>query len=367
MSTRNYVPRADGEGTIGTSTKRWLTGYFENLVSTNIYGNTFSNTGYFENLVSTNIYGNTFSNIEKIRSTTVVVGQIAQFGSVKGYYLECVTAGTTSSSTITVTETAGTLVTDNSAKWIVCDMRDSTPVGRIISMDTILRTGYVKANGATVNRADYPRLYTFANVHSQFYDDGTKVFTGTATSGATSITSISTTDIATLSMLSLPITISGTGIASGTKITAISTTSVTINTATTAAISAGTISYGNITNFPAMYGIGDGSTTMVLPSVVGRKAQPTDNIVAGGRIDAGLPNITGAITTVDNGICYHGTAGGSGALSSLNTVSNVDASSTALQSQTQGIVFNASNSNSIYGNSTTVQDPAYATIPQIKY
>ena len=31
MATRNFVPRADGEGGIGTSAKAWLNGYFDNL------------------------------------------------------------------------------------------------------------------------------------------------------------------------------------------------------------------------------------------------------------------------------------------------------------------------------------------------
>lgn len=31
MSTRNFVPRADGEGSIGTSAKNWLSGYFKQL------------------------------------------------------------------------------------------------------------------------------------------------------------------------------------------------------------------------------------------------------------------------------------------------------------------------------------------------
>ena len=31
MSTRNFVPRADGEGSIGTAAKNWLNGYFKKL------------------------------------------------------------------------------------------------------------------------------------------------------------------------------------------------------------------------------------------------------------------------------------------------------------------------------------------------
>ncbi|PWL97421.1 MAG: hypothetical protein DBY04_06435 [Clostridiales bacterium] len=31
MPTRNFVPRADGEGSIGTAAKNWLSGYFKQL------------------------------------------------------------------------------------------------------------------------------------------------------------------------------------------------------------------------------------------------------------------------------------------------------------------------------------------------
>ncbi len=34
MATKNIVPRADNEGGIGTSIKRWLTGYITTLYST---------------------------------------------------------------------------------------------------------------------------------------------------------------------------------------------------------------------------------------------------------------------------------------------------------------------------------------------
>lgn len=45
-----------------------------------------------------------------------------------------------------------------------------TPVGRVVA-DITLRQGYVKANGATVLRADYPRLVQFADVYSLWTDD----------------------------------------------------------------------------------------------------------------------------------------------------------------------------------------------------
>lgn len=67
-------------------------------------------------------------------------------------------------------------------------------------------------------------------------------------------------------------------------------------------------------------------------------------------IDAGLPNITGAVGGVDrvgggqSGAFYLGSNNASGATTS-NNVPNIE--------------FDASRSNAIYGNSTTVQPPAY--------
>lgn len=44
---------------------------------------------------------------------------------------------------------------------MVCDFLDSASVGTIKN-DFLARPGWVKADGATVNRSDYPRLFKFA-------------------------------------------------------------------------------------------------------------------------------------------------------------------------------------------------------------
>ena len=74
-------------------------------------------------------------------------------------YLECVVAGTTGVTTPSYSN-IGQLVTDNEVKWLVCDLRDSNPVGTI-KQDLIKRDGWLKLNGATINVADYPRLVNF--------------------------------------------------------------------------------------------------------------------------------------------------------------------------------------------------------------
>lgn len=56
--------------------------------------------------------------------------------------------------------------------WIIDDLRDGTPVGAVRG-SLYLPTGYVKANGATVQRADYPRLVALADRHNLWTDDVT--------------------------------------------------------------------------------------------------------------------------------------------------------------------------------------------------
>lgn len=66
----------------------------------------------------------------------------------------------------------GGIVTDGTVVWIIDDLRDGTPVGAVRG-SLYLPAGYVKANGATVNRADYPRLVALADRHSLWTDDVT--------------------------------------------------------------------------------------------------------------------------------------------------------------------------------------------------
>lgn len=49
-------------------------------------------------------------------------------------------------------------------------MRDGTPVGSVRG-SLYLPKGYIKANGATVNRADYPRLVKFIETNNLWTDD----------------------------------------------------------------------------------------------------------------------------------------------------------------------------------------------------
>lgn len=113
---------------------------------------------------------------------------------------------------------------------------------------------------------------------------------------------------------------------------------------------------------------------LTLPNMTGRVLQGGESVKS---VEAGLPNITGRLGEI---LEYH-TAdrkyGGdgpaedtspSGAFEKTSTAQrHVDGDSGAYHMQNQGINFDASKSNPIYGASDTVQPPALTMIAQIKY
>lgn len=111
------------------------------------------------------------------RSRSYQVGDIAYHKSLPSWArLECVSAGTTGATLpIQIEQTVqngGVMVTDGTVVWMIDDLRDGTPVGAVRG-SLYLPAGYVKANGATVQRADYPRLVALADKHNLWTDDVT--------------------------------------------------------------------------------------------------------------------------------------------------------------------------------------------------
>lgn len=149
-----------------------------------------------------------------------------------------------------------------------------------------LMPGYVKANGATVIRTDYPNLVTYANNNNLWTSDS------------------------------------------------------------------------NIE--PWKFGVGDGNTTMILPNYLNRVLQGGDVPTV---LAAGLPNIMGTLTGLAYRNNYFGVGDGvfSTSRSGGRSALTLDGTGNDL------IKFNATNSNSIYGASNTVQPPAIVLIPQMKY
>ena len=103
------------------------------------------------------------------------------------------------------------------------------------------------------------------------------------------------------------------------------------------------------------YGSGDGSTTFNLPNLIDRFLQGSST--SGTVKNAGLPNIKGWA----DGML--GLTGSGGALAIENASLGNQSSSTGYHS----LIFDASFSNSIYGNSSTVQPPALTCLICIKY
>lgn len=114
------------------------------------------------------------------------------------------------------------------------------------------------------------------------------------------------------------------------------------------------------------YGTGDGSTTFALPNLIDKFIQGSGT--AGTVKAAGLPNITGEAgygSASTNGF-YSGTSGyASGAFKIGGSASSK--ASGGGDNNARRLGFDASGSNSIYGNSSTVQPPALTMRYYIKY
>ena len=107
------------------------------------------------------------------RNKAYNVGDIAYSAKLPSYLrLECVTAGTTGAiePESLRNKEAGQYITDSTAVFILDDVRDGTPVGSIRG-SLYLPKGYIKANGATVNRSDYPRLVKWINDNNLWTDN----------------------------------------------------------------------------------------------------------------------------------------------------------------------------------------------------
>ena len=307
------------------------------------------------------------------RAKSYVYGDIAYSSHIPSWaYLYCVEAGTTAEvePDLSNINTMGQLITDGTVQWIVDDIRFNYPVG-LPFYDRKLRPGCVKINGATVYREDYKRIFNEALNDNAFYDkDDTYTFTGT-TANNTTISNISAEDIAKLQeakqVCGDGILISGDGIPSNCTISSINTNSITISAAATSSAQI-KISYGNIHNYPYLYGWGDGSTTFVLPDYRSRVIQGGDITAV---LQAGLPNISGSFsvraTTGENRTVI---LSASGALQTVLTPNDIVNPVMQVSNEFPGIsqvTFNASYSSNVYGKSSTVQPPAISLIPQIKF
>ena len=114
------------------------------------------------------------------------------------------------------------------------------------------------------------------------------------------------------------------------------------------------------------WGAGDGSTTFNLPNLIGKFPEGADS--AGGYHEAGLPNIKGEITNnsaygiFDNREIYGYITSGA----FYKTQTSKSRSYAGMDNPACNFSMDASKSNPIYGNSTTVQPPSALLIPYVK-
>ena len=113
------------------------------------------------------------------------------------------------------------------------------------------------------------------------------------------------------------------------------------------------------------WGSGDGSSTFNLPNLIDRVAWGASE--AGGYLEAGLPNIEGSLNACDSNSNFIRMYGNGSFLSRTSTSSNLSGGSSGEKDILSTVLFDASKSNAIYGNSSTVQPPAAKLIPIIKY
>lgn len=112
-----------------------------------------------------------------------------------------------------------------------------------------------------------------------------------------------------------------------------------------------------------IYGEGDGSTTFNLPNLKDKFIEGAGTNAVGTEMSAGLPNITGSFPAY-----VHTPSQCSGSFTKI--INNPNSSSSIVDNTYAAfsrVDFNASMSNSIYGNSDTVQPPAVVMNYIIKY
>ena len=112
------------------------------------------------------------------------------------------------------------------------------------------------------------------------------------------------------------------------------------------------------------YGSGDGSTTFNLPNLTEKFIQGSDTV--GTVKSAGLPNITGDVSIADSVLPLR-VEYPHGAFYAADYVDYIGRVNTGNVSGYRVLAFDASRSNSIYGNSNTVQPPALTMRYIIKY
>lgn len=263
MATKNIVPRADGEGSIGTSAKKWGNVYADNItVTTGLTASTF--TGDLTGDVTGNVTGDVTGNV-----TGNLVGDVT--GDVTGDLTGDVTGNVTGNVTGDLTGTASKATADENGNNIASTYLPAV-VGAVVAFaGSTSPAGWLLCDGSAVSRTDYAALFAV----------------------------IGTT-----------------------------------------------------------YGTGDGSTTFNLPNLTDKFIQ--GSATSGTVKAAGLPNIEGTADFREQAGSASVLVANSGAFgrTNVNRAGYSSNAAGATSTRASELSINAANSNSIYGNSTTVQPPA---------
>jgi len=212
MATRNIVPRADGEGKLGTTAKKWGEVHAGSVAAGSVSATGAVSAGSVTTTGAVSAAGIT----TRQNSTAYAVDDVAFSASLPGkMMLVCTTAGTTAATEPDFSgATIGGTVTDGTAVWTYHKLvQEGNPTGAIISYagNGALPEGYLLCDGSALSRATYAEL--FAVIGTDYGDgDGSTTFNlpdftdGTFAEGATTA--------GTVYAAGLP-NITGSGIISG--------------------------------------------------------------------------------------------------------------------------------------------------------
>lgn len=305
---RNIVP-PDGVNnlTVGTKVKRWLKGFFAGLDVAN----------------GANAPVNTLQ-----RSTTYAVGDVVQSDAVHAkYYLKCTTAGTTGSTDLDFTGVgSGDTITDGTAVWTVMEFASTEYADDAV--DEVAATIDAKCAQAVAD------ALLAAHPVGSFYESTDSTSPATLFGGTWQEQIPDGELIGTVAAFANDTLPDGWLACDG--------TAVSRNT------------YANLfSKIGTTYGVGDGSDTFNLPDLTDKFIQ--GNGTVGTVKSAGLPNITGSLNAP--AVSMFRLPNGAFGLGSTYNVLPSSYSASAGDASYQ-FNFDASRSNSIYGNSTTVQPPA---------
>ena len=326
MATKNIVPRADGEGSIGTSAKKWGNVYADNItVTTGLTASTF--TGDLTGDVTGNVTGNV---------TGDLVGDVT--GDVTGNVTGNVTGDVTGTASGNLALTGGTMTGE-----IVFSGLDAHGGDSAIQCDT--DTDGIRITGATAGDKGASII-----VYGKDATNSAGCFIHSARDGVNTVelkgrpNGELTWNNALLVPTGVVQAFAGSTTPAGWLLCDGSAVSRTDYAALFAVIG-------------TTYGSGDGSTTFNLPNLTDKFIEGSST--SGTEKTAGLPNITGTIQCKTNASGYYAGTYTTGAFTSTGTKGNNMGTSTGeMTDAPRQVNLNASLSSSIYGSSTTVQPPA---------